>query len=167
MERFSQLVDLKWSISCYMRTSEISSSEVRLSEGNVDENAIALKYTTSLCETRRYEDMKELTVLLEILLLCSLWLLALVDPVKQRIFSVRCMLLWWLNIPRRRLKTSSLHPLFLGPESVRFRKTGTKIHYVPLSMATSKDEVSRPSRVRTSFTSPIKGLMCFQWVLRK
>lgn len=45
---------------------------MRLSEGNVDENAIALKYTTSLCETRRYEDMKELTVLLEILLLCSL-----------------------------------------------------------------------------------------------
>jgi hypothetical protein len=45
-----------------MGTSEISSSEVRLSKGDVDEDAIALKYTASPHETRRYEDEKGLTV---------------------------------------------------------------------------------------------------------
>lgn len=45
-----------------MRTSEISSSEVRLSKGDIDEDAIALENATSTDETRRHEDVKGLTV---------------------------------------------------------------------------------------------------------
>lgn len=45
-----------------MWTSEISSSEVRLSKGDIDEDAIVLEDTASTDETRRNGDEKGLTV---------------------------------------------------------------------------------------------------------